>query len=86
MELKTESPSQEDVCFVLHDSIFFSKKSENLSFGQCDQMVWLFFNIGPFATMKISSMMSQIRQSMLSILTNKKLLIILPKACKLLPN
>ena len=39
---------------------------------QCDQMDRLFFNIWPFATMKISPKMSQIYQSRLSILPNKK--------------
>ena len=39
---------------------------------QCDQMVKLFFKSWPFATMKISPIMSQICQSRLSILPNKK--------------
>ena len=39
---------------------------------QCDQMVRLFYNIWPFAPMKISPTMSQICQSRLSILPNKK--------------
>ena len=39
---------------------------------QCDQIVRLFFNICQFAAMKISPIMSQICQSMLSILPNKK--------------
>ena len=39
---------------------------------QCDQMVSLFFNIWPFATMKISQIMQQIRQSRLKILPIKK--------------
>ena len=43
-----------------------------LSWHQCDKMVKLFFNIWPFETMKISPIMSQIWQSMLSILPNKK--------------
>ena len=54
---------------------------------QCDQMVRLFFNIWPFATMKISPIMSQICQSKLSILPNKKVTFKnLPKTCKLLPK
>ena len=52
---------------------------------QCDQMVILFFNIWPFVTMKISPIMSQICQSNLSILANKKYTIKnLSKTCKLL--
>ena len=39
---------------------------------QCDQMVRLFFNIWPFPTMQISPIMSQVCQSRLSILPNKK--------------
>ena len=39
---------------------------------QCDQIDKLFFNIWPFAVMKISTIMSQICKSMLSILPNKK--------------
>ena len=50
---------------------------------QCDQMVRLFFNIWPFATMKISPIMSQICQSKLSILPNKEWAVKnLPKTCK----
>ena len=37
---------------------------------QCDQLVSLFFNIWPFATMKISPIISQICQSRLSIMPN----------------
>ena len=52
---------------------------------QWDQMVRLFFNVWPFATLKISPIMSQICQSRLSILPNKKLIVKnLPKICKLL--
>ena len=40
--------------------------------NQCDQMVRLFFNIWPFATMKISPIRSQFCQSRHSILPNKK--------------
>ena len=50
----------------------FKKK---LFFGRgprCDQMVRLFFKIWPFTAMKISPIISQICQSMLSILPNKK--------------
>ena len=55
--------------------------------NQCDQIVGLFFSIWPFATMKISPIMSQIRQSQLSILPNKKWTIKnLPKTGKLLPK
>ena len=39
---------------------------------QCDQKVRLFFNIWPFATIKIIAIMSQNSQSRLSILPNKK--------------
>ena len=54
---------------------------------QCDQMVRLFCNIGPLATMKISPIMSQICQSMFSILPNKKETVkILPNTSKLLPK
>ena len=54
---------------------------------QCDQMVNLFFNIWPFATVKISPTRSQIYQSRLSILTNKKWTVkTLPKTCTLLPK
>ena len=53
--------------------------------NQCDQMVLLFFNIWPFAIMKISPIMSQICQSPLSILPNKKWTVKnLPKTGKLL--
>ena len=51
----------------------------------CDQMVGLFFIIWPFATMKISPIMSQICQSGLSILPNtKKTFKNLQITCKLL--
>ena len=40
--------------------------------GQCDQMVRLFFHNWPSAAMKISPIMSQICQSVLIILPNKK--------------
>ena len=43
----------------------------DMSQKQCDEMVGLFFNIWPFATMKISPIMSQICQSRLTILPNK---------------
>ena len=43
----------------------------NFNSSQCDQMVRLFLNIWPFATLKISPTMSQICQSRLSILPNK---------------
>ena len=39
---------------------------------QCDQKVRLFFNIWPFAKMKIGPIIYQIRQSRLNILTNEK--------------
>ena len=51
---------------------------------QCYQMVRLFFNICPFATMKISPIMSSICQSIISILPNNKQIIKnLPKICTL---
>ena len=51
---------------------------------QCDQMVRLFFNIWPFPTMQISPIMSQVCQSRLSILPNKKqTLKNMPKTSKL---
>ena len=54
---------------------------------QCDQMVRLFFNIWPFAIVKISPIMSQICQSQLSILPNMKWTVKnLPKTGKLLPK
>ena len=42
------------------------------AYYQCDQIVRLFFNIWPFGTMKISPIISQICQSSLSTLPNKK--------------
>ena len=58
-----------------------------LTVVQCDLMVILFFKIRPFATMKISPIMSQICQSRLSILPNKKWPIkTCPRPCKLLPK
>ena len=55
--------------------------------SKCDQMVRLFFNIWPFATMKISPIMSQICQSQLSILPNNKWTVkTLSKTGKLLPK
>ena len=48
---------------------------QNLEFtppAKCDQMVRSFLNIWPFATLKISPTMSQICQSRLNILPNKK--------------
>ena len=59
---------------------------QNVPFCKTTRIRSIRNSVNQVSTMKISSMMSQIRQSMLSILTNKKLLIILPKACKLLPN
>ena len=54
---------------------------------QCDQMIRLFFNNWPYAAMKISLIMSQICQSRLSILPNKKWTVKnLPKTCKLFPK
>ena len=53
-------------------SLSFSSKETgsivNDWLGRCDQMVRIFFNIWPFATMKIRPIMSQISQSMRSIL------------------
>ena len=43
----------------------------DMSQKQCDEMVGLFFNIWPFATMKISPIISQICHSRLTILPNK---------------
>ena len=61
--------------------------------GQCDQMVRLFFNIWSFATKKFSPIMSQIGQSMLSILPNMKkpsiicqILVNFCQSGKILPN
>ena len=52
---------------------------------QCDQIVRLFLNIWPFATITISLIMSQICQSRLSILPNKKLTVkYFLETCKLL--
>ena len=54
---------------------------------QFDQMVRLFFKIWPFATKKTSPIMSQICQSRVSILPNKKWTVKkLPKTCKFLPK
>ena len=47
----------------------------------CDQTFRLFFSIRPFATMQISPIMSQIFQSRLSILPNRKKL---SKICQIL--
>ena len=49
----------------LSSSAFFAHQ-------QYDKMVRLFLNIWPFATMKISPIMSQICQTILSNLPNKK--------------
>ena len=58
-----------------------------LGIGQCYQMVRLFFNIWPFATMYISPKTSHICKSRLSILPKKKLAVKnSPKTCKLLPK
>ena len=55
--------------------------------NQCDQIVRFFFNIWPYATIKICPMVKQIRQSRLKILPNKKLTVKkLPKTCKILPK
>ena len=52
--------------------------------SQCDQMIRLFFNIWLFATTKICPIMSQVCQSSLSILPNKKqTLKNMPKTSKL---
>ena len=51
---------------------------------QCYQMVKLCFNIGPFATTKISPIMSQFCQSRFAILTNFKNK--LSKFCQILVN
>ena len=54
---------------------------------QCDQMVRLFFNIWPLATMKMCQILFQICQSRPIILQNmKKTVEKLPKTCKVLPN
>ena len=53
---------------------------------QCGQMVRLFFNIWPLATMKMRPIMSQICQSKHSILRNKKYIKNLPKTCEILPK
>ena len=55
--------------------------------GQSDQMVRIFYNIWPLAIMIISPIMSQICQSRLSILPNRKQTVKnLPRTCKLLPK
>ena len=62
------------------------RDTANLLPAQCNQIVRLFFNIWPFATMKTSPIMSQICQSRLSILPNRKWTVKnLPKICKVLP-
>ena len=48
------------------------KEHLQLCIYQCDQMVRLFFNILPFATMKISPITSQICRSRLNILPTQK--------------
>ena len=60
---------------------------KNAPLRQCDQMVKLFFDIWPLATMKISQTKFQICQSRPFILPNKKYSVgKLPKTCKVLPN
>ena len=56
----------------VHGEIIRLPPLRNVSSRQCDQMVWLFFNIWSLVTMNISPKLSQICQSRLNILPNKK--------------
>ena len=63
------------------------KLVEGVTLNQCGQMLRLFFNIWPFAIMKISPIMPKICPRQLSILPNNKWTVKnLPKTGKLLPK